>query len=95
MNNEYKHRRTGDLDQTSQFVKYFRDFWPYPLKDKIKAALRTRHFCLVTNRIFIENINRLALLNCMERNEFIVQVLSDKMIEALQDPMLYKHIPNY
>src|SRR5215467_1286155 len=35
MKNEYTHRRTS-VNQTSQFVKYFRDFWPYPLKNKIK-----------------------------------------------------------
>ena len=95
MNNEYKHRRTGNVDQ-SQFVKYFRDFWPYPLKDKINGAVKTRYFILVTNRIFVDNVKRLALMEGMTVNEFVVKVLSEKMIEELQDPMLFrKRIPDY
>jgi len=94
MKSEYKHRRT-DVDQTSQFVKYFRDFWPYPLKDKIKAAVRTRHFTLVTNRIFVENVKRLALMETMTTNEFLVKVISDFVIQELEDPLMYQHIPEY
>jgi len=94
MKSEYKHRRT-DVDQTSQFVKYFRDFWPYPLKDKIKAGVRTRHFTLVTNRIFVENVKRLALMETMTTNEFLVKVISDFVIQELEDPLMDQHIPEY
>ena len=42
------------------------------------------------------NTEELVLIKGMTLNEFVVKVLSDKMIEELQDPMLFrKRIPDY
>jgi len=59
--------------------------------------LPSPYFTVVTNRFFVENIRRLALMEAMSTNDFVVKVLSEKMIEALQnDPLLYrKNIPDY
>jgi hypothetical protein len=60
------------------------------MKDKIKGAVRPRGFCLTTDKIFIENVQHLALMEGMTVNEFVIRVLYEKMVEELQDPMLYK-----
>jgi hypothetical protein len=60
------------------------------MKDKIKGAARPRKFCLMTDKIFIENVRHLALMEAMTVNEFVIRVLFEKMIEELQDPTLYR-----
>jgi hypothetical protein len=54
------------------------------MKDKIKGAVRPRKFCLMTDKIFVENIRQLALMEAMTVNEFVIRVLFEKMIEELQ-----------
>ena len=78
------------------FIKYFIHRWPYQLKDKVKGATRMRTFHLVTERNFIDNVKRLALLEALSTNDFVVKVLSEAMVQELQDPLVYrKKIPDY
>jgi len=65
-------------------VKYFVGFYEYPMKNKIKGAVRPRKFCLMTDKIFIENVRQLALMEAMTVNEFVVRVMFKRMIEELQ-----------
>jgi hypothetical protein len=87
---EYPRVEQPALHYQKVFVKYFRAFYPYPLKDKIKGPARPRNLCLMTDKIFIENVRHLALMEAMTVNEFVIRVLLKKMVDELQDPMLYK-----
>ena len=79
------------------FTKYFVGFYVYPMVNKIKGASNPRKFEVVTNKLFIDNIQQLAEHEAMSKREFVVKVLSEKMAEELNDNlMLYqKDIPNY
>jgi hypothetical protein len=91
-----KNPRVGSSHPSKILVKYFVQFYPYSRKNKINGATRPRQFCLVTDKSWRENVNQLALMEAMPLEEFILRVLSEKMIEELQDPMLYRrHIPDY
>jgi hypothetical protein len=58
--------------------------------------MKPKQFCLVTNKNFVENVKRLALMEAMTTNEFIVKVLTDYCLSELQDPLLYRQkIPDY
>jgi hypothetical protein len=57
------------------FTKYFVGFYEYPMKDKIKGAANPRKFEVVTNKLFIDNIQRLAEHEAMSKREFVVKVL--------------------
>jgi hypothetical protein len=75
--------------------KYFVNFWPYPMVNKVKGA-RPRSICLVTNVIFRENIRRLPLMHGMTVNKFMVETLTQKMANEIEnDPMLLRRIPYY
>jgi hypothetical protein len=88
----YKTGRTP----SQQLDKYFYYFWPYPRKNKVKGAAKPRSFTLVTDIIFRENIRRLALMHGMRVNEFIVETLTLKMANEIEnDPMLLRRIPYY
>ena len=92
--------RTGTRQRgnspSQELAKYFYHTYPFYLKDKIKGANSPRKFCLVTNTIFMNNVKRLASINAMAINEFIVQILTERMVEELEnDPMLFlKYIPD-
>lgn len=76
--------------------KYFVNFWPYPRKDKVKGSGRPRSLSLVTNVIFRDNVRRLALMHGMTVNDFLVEILTQKMAnEIADDPMLLRRIPYY
>jgi hypothetical protein len=76
--------------------KYFVDFWPYPMKNRIKGATKPRSCVLTTNTIFRDNIRRLALMYGMTTNEFLVEILTQKMANEIEnDPMLLRRIPYY
>jgi hypothetical protein len=76
--------------------KYFVNFWPYPRKDKVKGSGRSRSLSLVTNVIFRDNVRRLPLMHGMTVNEFLVETLTYKMANEIEnDPMLLRHIPYY
>jgi hypothetical protein len=77
----YKIGRTS----SEQLDKYFINFWPYSMKDKVKGASRPRRFCIVTNTIFRENIRRLALMHGMIVNEFLVETLTYKMANEIEN----------
>jgi hypothetical protein len=77
--------------------KYFVNFWPYPnLKNKVKGAGKPRNLCLMTSRIFRDNIRRLALMHGMSMSDFLAEALTQKMANEINnDPMLLRHIPYY
>jgi hypothetical protein len=75
------------------FVKYFQNLYPYPMRDryKIESAMMTKYCCVACDQNFVENVKYLALMEGMPWQEFVVKVLSDKMMEELlHDPMLYR-----
>jgi hypothetical protein len=75
--------------------KYFVSFY-YPMKNKVKGTGRIRSLCLMTNRIFRENIRRLALMHGMSVTDFLVEVLTQKMAEEIaNNPMMLRRIPYY
>jgi hypothetical protein len=77
--------------------KYFVQFYPYPSsKDRIKGAGRPRNCTLGTNTILRDNIRRLALMYGMTTNEFLVEILTQKMANEIEnDPLLLRRIPYY
>jgi hypothetical protein len=76
--------------------KYFVQWYPYPMKNKVKGSARSRNFVFTTNIIFRDNIRRLALMHGMRVNEFLVETLTQKMAnEIANDPMLLRRILYY
>jgi hypothetical protein len=87
--------KTGRMP-LQQLDKYFVRFYPYPMKNKVKGAGRPRSFSLKTNIVFRDNIQRLALMHGMTVNEFMVETLTQKMANEIEnDPMLLRRIPYY
>jgi len=76
--------------------KYFVNFWPYPRVNKVKGAGKPRNCTLQTNTIFRDNIRRLGLMHGTTVNDFLVEILIQKMAnEIADDPMLLRRIPYY
>lgn len=77
-----------DINYKPVLEKYFIDNYPHPLKDRLKCAQKPRNFCFDTTRLFADNLKKLAAKHNMSRDKYMVQILSQKMCQILNDHRL-------
>jgi hypothetical protein len=72
-----------NIDYKPVLEKYFLDYYPFPLKNRVKGAQKPREFCFDTTRLFAKHLKRLATEHNLSRNKYMVQILSQKMYQIL------------